>query len=339
MDVVLDTNIFYSDFSMKSKDFVIVFDYVKKTDSKIIVPKIVYEEIKARYKCSISNELKTLEKAKSSLERKLIEGLPEVKIDVEHELKKYITFFKETLNISEDEIVDYKTNYLDEVVNRAIWRIKPCSQKGEEFRDALLWLTVKDIALSRSEKAVIFISNNAKEFSSIDKKELHPDLFKETSKKGLTIKYHKTIKDFIKDHAIKIDFITSEWLISAIPLEEINEEVMNYFEQHIYIQENIQDWIEDKVEKIIGSYINILYADVALDDFYIYEMKDGSFNVTVYYSGEIEVECEIEKEDLDDGYLSPYKAKVFNFLILVTIGIIIKDKKVQEYEIEEVARG
>jgi len=80
--------------------------------------------------------------------------------------------------------VHYKDEYLKEVINRSIKRIKPCSEKGEEFRDSLLWLTLLYIAEASENKMIVIISNNIKEFAS-DNGSLHPKLKDEEIKKDI----------------------------------------------------------------------------------------------------------------------------------------------------------
>ena len=112
MNVVLDTNILREDFLMESSKFRILFDYLKKTNSKIIMPKIVYQEIAAVYEREISDRLQGLRKAKGRLERALIDGsIQDFNIVIANEVEKYLTFLKRKLEISDNDIVLYKDNY------------------------------------------------------------------------------------------------------------------------------------------------------------------------------------------------------------------------------------
>lgn len=49
MIIVLDTNIIQGDFLLKSGKTVVLLDYVSKTQSKFVMPKIVYDELMANY--------------------------------------------------------------------------------------------------------------------------------------------------------------------------------------------------------------------------------------------------------------------------------------------------
>jgi len=47
--IVLDTNIFQRNFLMRSSGFVVLLDYLSKTESRVVIPKVVFEELKANY--------------------------------------------------------------------------------------------------------------------------------------------------------------------------------------------------------------------------------------------------------------------------------------------------
>ncbi|MBK8812714.1 MAG: DUF4935 domain-containing protein [Acidobacteria bacterium] len=136
MIIVLDTNILHNDFLMRSGQFAILIDYIRKTQSKVILPKIVYDELPATFEREIRRRLKDFLRAKGSLAALLQNSLPEVNISVEHEVASYLNFVKEKLNVGDDDIFDYKETYLHDVIERAIHRRRPCTERGEEIRVA-----------------------------------------------------------------------------------------------------------------------------------------------------------------------------------------------------------
>jgi len=353
MNVVLDTNIVREDFLMNSSKFYILFDYLKKTNSKIKMTKIVYQEIAMVYERELANRLEKFGKAKRILESALIDSsIQDLNIAIANEVEKYLTFLKRKFRISDKDIVPYKDSYLKEVVERAIRRIKPCSEKGEEFRDALLWLTVLDIARKTDQKMLIFISNNVKQFASDDGC-LHPSLLKEAENEGLTIKYYNSMSHFIKDHATKIDYITYEWLVSAINLDTINKHVTDMLEK--LGEERLLKWAEQRRKETTG-YVNPISSFMDIDEFYVYEMTDGSLYVETLCDGEVEVEFEFKEEVEEDSWNYEYEfdhiegdfefqpvfrsrsktktiTKCLYPEIQVTIGITIKNKEVKNFEI------
>jgi hypothetical protein len=49
MDIVLDSNIFCSDIPLRSKEIDVVLNYLEKTESAIVMPQIILDEITGLY--------------------------------------------------------------------------------------------------------------------------------------------------------------------------------------------------------------------------------------------------------------------------------------------------
>lgn len=225
IDIILDTNIFRDDFLLKSGRFKVLFDYIKKTNSKIILPKIVYNELEALYKRELIDNNSRFKNARSVLGRMLINNnIPDYIIEIDAQVNAYLKYVKEVLNVSDKDIVGYKDSYLEEVVRRASYRIKPCTDRGEETRDVLVWLTILDVAAIKSDQMLVFISKNIKEFA-LDEN-LHPDLLKECNDRNVKIKYYNSLQKFVEDHASKIDYITPEWIKTSLDFNSINDRIL-----------------------------------------------------------------------------------------------------------------
>src|SRR4051794_31011923 len=74
MDVTLDTNILRQDLRLKSSATRALMDYLHRTNSKILLPQIVYEEIAAIYKRDLVNQIGTFAKAAKALKSHLLSG-------------------------------------------------------------------------------------------------------------------------------------------------------------------------------------------------------------------------------------------------------------------------
>lgn len=298
MIFILDTNIIESDFLLRSGKFAILLDYLRKTRSKVILPRIVYDELTANYEREIGKRLNQFLRAKGSLASILLKPtLPDANISAKDEVALYLEHIKRTLEVKDEEIFDYKESYLHDVINRAIHRKRPCTDRGEEIRDAILWHSVLDIAQEDVDKKAIFISNNTKQFTS-GNEELHSELLEEASKRCVTIKYFTSLDSFAKHHASQIDFITKEWLLESISTDEVLEKA----------QDLIESLAEMKLSKSLNEeeyptgYINITQASIDIDTFYVYEMSDGSFRIEASFKGEVEAECEVEKIIIQEAY-------------------------------------
>ena len=313
MIFILDTNVIQEDYWLRSSRFRIFFDYLAKTDSKVLIPKIVFDELSANY----SRTLKECSKEYSKAQKKLRACLPNIKIEdiplsienIEEETINYINHVRNTFKIS--QIVGYKDFYLEEVIQRAIQRRRPCNQHGEEIRDALLWCVVKDTAKENNDDLVVFISRNTRQFAKKDG-HLHEDIEAEIQKDGLNIRYFQSLQEFEQHHASKIDFITKEWLEQSINRENILNSCINSIESIIGKKLNETEFNK----RIFTGYCNYIgeATELYIYNYYVYEMSDGSFQVFIDWLGEIEVEVEFElqKENAylyDTNYRSEYIQK------------------------------
>jgi hypothetical protein len=75
----------------------------------------------------------------------------------------------------------------------------------------------------------LYSSTNIHQFSD-GKNSLHSDLFKETENAKLQIKYYQSLDQFIEAHAVKIDFITKDWLSSVLDVDIIDKEIIKMLE-------------------------------------------------------------------------------------------------------------
>lgn len=340
MDVVLDTNIIVGDFLITSGQFDVLFDYLRKTQSKLIIPEIVYEELESIYKQKLKEALEEYNKSVNKLKNMLVDfnlDKHKIEIDFEKEVKKYKDFLFKKLILYLGSEVPYRDKHLREALRRSLKRIKPCNTRGGEFRDAILWLTILEIASKNKERGIIFISNNKKDFGSKESKNsLDPELEKEALERGVKIKYYTSLSDFISDHAKKLDFITPDWIKSKLSLDEINRQLLTSIDNN-GIKKLLQ-WADYKTDFPISDYCNPIYANLDIYNYYVYEMLNESLYIEILYTGELEVEFELEKPINDEligvRHYVP-KPEFFYPEIEVKIGGIIKDRELEGFTVLE----
>jgi predicted nucleic acid-binding protein len=351
MIIALDTNILHDDFLMKSGRFAVLLDYVQKTQSKIILPKIVYDELAATYERELRRRLNQFVRSRGALAALLQNSLPELNLLVESETASYLSYVKEKLNIQDKDIFDYKESYLHDVLERAIHRRRPCTERGEEIRDAVLWHSVLDIAEETTDKTVIFISHNTKQFT-LDENSLHPDLIEDYTKRNLTVKYFTSLDSFAKQHASNIEFITKEWLLSFIDVNAVIEGSRGIIES--YAEYRLSSLLPDG--KSSTGYFKFIQGSLDVENYYVYEMSDGPLRVEVMLTGETEVECEVEKivrkEEYDYDYEYDLATREYEYVpvtryrsdaeyeyeylypvVYITLEVIVENKDVTEWKI------
>lgn len=315
MDIILDTNILFSDIKLRNSNIDILLDYLEKTNSRLLYPSVVLDEAKEKYKNKLIENINAERKATTDLTKILFsENLDvEFNIDVENEANKYIYSVHKKFKTNSENILHYKDEYLKTLIDRAIRRIEPLGSDGQQFRDGVIWLTILDYCSTLESKEVIFITNDKSAFSNSKTNEplkLNANLEKEAERRDLKVNFYRSLKHFIENQHSKIEFITTEWLNENIELENIlvsfNESIKDYDYEylidHLYLDEN---------ERLVDILNDTGYFEGDIGKFYIYVNKDGNFIVTMYINFEKEYEANIETTT-ENYYDFEYHVPIFN---------------------------
>jgi len=157
MYIIIDTNIFRQDFLFHSEFYKLFGEFIRRTKSTLVIPKVVFEEVCYLYEKEWETKKQVLKKALSDV-RYFIEDnsnwrddsfIKNIKPDYERKLCEIFLYHW--------EIIEYENVQICEIVRRAIHRIKPCSNKGEEFRDTLIWLSIIGFLKKDSSNKNVFI--------------------------------------------------------------------------------------------------------------------------------------------------------------------------------------
>lgn len=321
MDIIIDTNIIIQENFLRSKKSAALLDYLKKTNSKIALPQIVKEEAISEYEKSATSQL---EKAMKEIERlsKICFSSTistDLNVEVSNESTAYIAYIQK---LGKNELLyelPYEDCFLHEVVFRMINRKKPCNERGEECRDAILWLSIKNML--KKEKSAAFISNNSNEFASNDKKDLHPDLRAELAQEKLELKYYLNLDDFIKNHAEKIDYITKEWIEKELSkIIDFEDLIIN----HIADTGKLMNRVERKTNnECVSAYP--IFITPELENFYVYEMANNDIFLNFVLYIVMEVEAELDR----------FGTKTLEIDTMVNLSAKVINKEIKDIEIDE----
>jgi hypothetical protein len=218
VDIILDTNTILEDPQFQGYKFRELFAYLRRTNSRLVIPSTVREEAKARFRDRLSAKLKRAREVLKDLGQLsgedhsdlLTVDLEQSVADLDARLVQPSSGIRPTVFPLLAEI-DF-----EEVVHRGITRKKPASSEGEELRDVVVWLHVKRYAAAQGT-AVGFITRDGA-FRSGDTDALAPELSAELVDANLSIAFHLDIAGFITSHALKRDAITEAWLSPFIPI-------------------------------------------------------------------------------------------------------------------------
>jgi hypothetical protein len=175
MHVVVDTNILFADFAFKSESFRVLSEGVRRTDLRLRIPQVVFDEAVNKYR---EECIKLYSAIKNSLQRydsfcftPLELELPSA--DLEEEVEQYAERLRKWCAAARGKLMLYPRETHKEVVRRELSRRRPFQQNGSGYRDCLIWLTILRLLRSGSD-GVYFITANTKDFN--DGHQLHPDL-------------------------------------------------------------------------------------------------------------------------------------------------------------------
>lgn len=164
MNVFIDSNQFIADFRLESAPLRYLFHYLNNSDHKLLVSKLVIEEVENKHRAQVQEALADAVRLGEKMTRlgfstePEAEALIEPRLDLAAELQA---------RVNDLDIIDYAEVPHDEVVRRALSRRKPFDLEGKDgYRDSLIWLSllrhIERTGLYGDE--VAFISDNRADF-------------------------------------------------------------------------------------------------------------------------------------------------------------------------------
>jgi hypothetical protein len=230
MDVILDSNVLTPNFRMRGAEFRSLYDYLNRTDSYLVIPQIVLQETLANYSRLLRERITVARRALEQLKGIVFETRIPVELGID--IPRQSELLRQRLCPSEDGVnqasriktlTEYPIATVEQVMKRGIERMPPATDRGEELRDVVVWMSVMEYCKS-GNNPVAFISTNRKQFATDDGKNLHPSLSAEAKAANLTIHFHPTIGSFLASHspkAVKIDEQNAYKLVSRERVEEM----------------------------------------------------------------------------------------------------------------------
>ncbi|WKZ65081.1 MAG: PIN domain-containing protein [Flavobacteriales bacterium] len=296
MDVVLDSNILRHHFSLNGSPIDLLVDYVTKTRSRVVLCSIVLEEARHNYRVELLARIDKLKAAEKSL-RGIPTTIAPIAVpspDIEGEVNHYVNCLHARLCTKPNEVVPYKNEYLPDIVSRAVDRRRPMHRDGQQFRDALLWLTVLDYAETSVDKRVVFVSSNSKEFADGAGSQLAPELIEEAKARKVEVVYFTSIDELIKSQAARVEFITAEWVKEKLDFGQIEAAILSIVEQRAI------DRLTDALELTGRDHISDPFeptgwGNVETLEYYVYEKIDGTLVLNVDVLAEYEFSVHIER--------------------------------------------
>lgn len=208
MDVVLDSNIYLSDIRMESIKFKNLFDYLRRTKSTLVLPRLVREETVGKYRHKLDNQSKKATSAVQELNKFIVDKkneihfhAPDLKYAVRDLRAKFrapakgisVRFYPETNGVG-----------VSEVFLRGVNRRRPANSEGEELRDVIIWLIVLQYA-EAEKKPVALVTADGGFWNDT---QVHDHILEDIKSRNVDVRVFRTLEDFVKASApapVKVD--------------------------------------------------------------------------------------------------------------------------------------
>lgn len=289
MNILLDTNIYYQDFSLKSPRFEALFEYLEKTKCKILIPRIVYEEIFDNYKRELKKNFKNAKRIEyfTGGGIKIIKNEDEILREFRERIDKLISTKKAL-------VLEHNDTDINILIKKSIELSKPFKRDGKGFKDALIWESITKYLNTNKSKHLCFVTANTVDFGEGN---LDSTLITELAGSKERLSYFNRLEDFLSEYYIeKVDYINKkfvedfivqhkEMLTETIDLSDLDPDEIDFSYSSYYLSVIINTELLDKE-----------LDSISLQNFYIYN-ADSKF----YY-----LEAELELGLIIDAELTAY---------------------------------
>lgn len=354
--VILDTNVFAADWHLKSVAAQACLDMCRKTNSLFLMPRLVLEEVEKQYEEKLSKQRADYNQQVRGLNRFFDKDKvqPLADVDTTAETQKYIRDLLRKLGIKRKDILDYPVDALPKLVHKAVNRIKPFTAHGEEFRDALLWETVKANLCPDGFATTVFISQDSAAF--VDKNDplrpFHPLLLEEVEAQRVIneiarkewwfgdnpyFEFYGSLKAFIQVHYQHVEHIDMDWIKAIVDKNRLKM-ILNEFQNHRLdglnkgaIKLVKSTYGKEVLDFVINeSWLSMKQYSYDFLDFSLYDFSQDNYGLTLVTTGTFMLCVHGEDANLND----PNTVKFFNVGYKVEFGLGITRDAQGKYHVD-----
>ena len=328
MKIVIDSTVLIGNFYMAGPTFRLLRWFLHNQPSELVVPQVVLEEVKTKYRDRADKNYSSALSAIGKLNSHLRIDFPELisQEGLQEKCQQYNIQLNEALQSLKARIIPYKDIPHVDIVKRDLTRIKPFRKVGKKddsagYRDALIWESILRYVVPKSDK-VIFISANISDF--YDKgsaNRLHSHLEKDLEHHGYKQDHIIVCKDvtaFVNEHvkpllpavSTSVDsslaqhFVSHKDKIEKLLLEYFignKGEVSRQLERRLGLPFDISSEIDMLTIRGIGDFDNFSVVEA-------HEINDELINV------KFEFQTYFELEFYAHNYFPDYDSELPNFI-------------------------
>lgn len=183
--VAVDTTEFFGSYYLDSPRWNQLRAYLRRTNTKLIVPEVVIAEIERHFRNELTKTLQDSARASSKLRSMMPSLLPsDPVVDIETACESYGVEFATLLRGFQSLTPSYGDVSLTPVMDRCLAGRAPFDEQGKKgFRDAVIWESLVGTVEAPSE--TIFITKNINDFGAHG--QLNDVLFEEIKGNGRSI--------------------------------------------------------------------------------------------------------------------------------------------------------
>jgi len=231
MKVYLDTSVAINDDFLQSSMAVSFLRASKLLGISVTIPEIVIDEIKGRYRSTLSDRAIKYKKAAKAIMD--IADIELKEIDIDEMTAQYSEWLDDILDKYDIDVLPYPDVSIKEIVIASYRKKKPYKDSGDGHKDYVIWSSIsKSINQNHLESENFFLTNNTKDFC--DQIEgafiLHPDIACQINRASaipvvvthIKAFFDEKIKPELKDidlaelPDLNIDVITNETLVKDL---------------------------------------------------------------------------------------------------------------------------
>ena len=225
MHIILDSNIYAADYRMKGVAFQSLFEYLRRTESRVVLPRAIREEVVIDYGRRLKAGAKAFEDAcRKYRHLDLDDHVPVFRTPNGKEAMKDLRrkLMKPMDGVVPVFIPEINGAFLQDVFMRGVHRTRPADDNGEELRDVILWLWTLTYCES-AKTDVAFISADGGFWAD---EAVHPDIDHDIRTKNGRLHIYRSIQHFLKAHAPTPVEVTDEWAQKHLQIQSIEHELI-----------------------------------------------------------------------------------------------------------------
>jgi hypothetical protein len=294
--VILDANVYCEANFGRSGKFDSLVDFVRKTNSQLVLLSSVLEEVLSKYERDFRQRreaaigaVKTCREY-SFTDKKLVLFPPNIDFSAEKEAL-LLHLSSPAKGISVELFEDYSALDILEVVRRGARRMPPANANGEELRDVINWLATL-IYAGRTSERVLFVTRD-KGFWTNDTGVLRPEIITDIKQTGREIVLFHDIDELLKNNSLSSAVLDATRAGQLFEITKLSTEITSK--------------VVEALNRMTSSQAVIIAAKILESTFQkgrVYVISPASEYVKATYEVTLDSEMEFRKFDWWDSFQS-----------------------------------